>query len=99
MANRPNRMAMVQQDGENPTDLTSPSLPTDGKRRWFFRVKGGFVIISSLAVGILAWVVLSLLAENLRRNPDVVHGLPWLVNQCISHRALMPLAALPALVC
>ena len=68
-------------------------------RRWFFRVKGGFIIISSLSVGLLAWLVLSIIAENLRKNPDVIKGLPGLVNQCIAHRALVPLAALPALAC
>ena len=72
--------------------------PASTIKRWFFRIKGSFIIISSLAVGGLGWMVLALLDYNIHKSPDIFKDLPALVTTLVRFRAAMPLLILPALL-
>ena len=63
----------------------------------FYRLNGVFTILGSLAVAVVGWIILAQLADNIRKNPDVVGQLPSLAQWCIDHRNWLPLTALAPL--
>ncbi|HVP73614.1 MAG TPA: hypothetical protein VMS30_07740 [Phycisphaerales bacterium] len=61
------------------------------------RARGGFLILSALAVGILGWLVLHLLAGSLHKDQDLADQVSAFGRWMIDHRAMLPMAVLPAL--
>jgi hypothetical protein len=76
----------------------TPDHPGHAIRRWTFRLIGLFVIIGSLAIGLIGWLALANLADNIRKNPEVANDLSPLVLGCIDHRGWLPALVVPALV-
>ncbi|MCI0675116.1 MAG: hypothetical protein L0Y42_04995 [Phycisphaerales bacterium] len=64
-----------------------------------YRLNGLFLIVGWLAIATIGWFALAKLADNIRKNPEVVIDLPPLAAICINYRAWLPVAAVPALIC
>ena len=57
------------------------------------RLSGVFVIIGALAVGIIGWIALSILAENIRQHPETQSQMPALAVSLINARTWLPFVA------
>lgn len=81
-------------------DMSSGPDRSGGKAAsaWFHRLNGFFIIVTSIAMGGLGALILSLLAEDLRKSPDLRQEFPSLAAWLIDSRAMWPVAALPPLV-
>jgi|SRR6185503_21204208 len=64
---------------------------------WFLRLNGIFIIITSLAIGALGLLILSLIAEDLRKSADLRADFDPFAAWLVDHRALWPLTAIPPL--
>ena len=53
-------------------------------------------MVSAVAVGALGWLVLNLLAGNLRKEPDHANDIAGFARWMIDHRVIVPLLVLPA---
>ena len=62
------------------------------------RAKGAILLVSALAVAALGWLVLHLLASNLRKEPDHEQDIAPFARWMIDHPWIMPLLALPAVI-
>jgi hypothetical protein len=59
------------------------------------RAKGLLLLAGAIGVGGLGWLVLNILANNLRRTPDHAERVAEFSTWLIGHRGFVPLAALP----
>jgi hypothetical protein len=98
-----------ESDRPKPKAARSQSSIADGQRTsarergrsasgCFIRLNGVFVIIGSLGVGILGWLVLTLMADTVQRNPDQFQDLPGWVSSLLNDRGIFPLLAGPPLI-
>lgn len=74
-------------------------IATDGRakaRRWLGVGSGVYAIGGSIVCGLLAWVVLWLLAPLASDPPYPPEEIPASVRWCVEHRLVMPLLAAPA---
>lgn len=62
------------------------------------KAKGALLLACAICVGGLGWLVLNILANDLRRAPDHAPRIAAFSRWMIEHRAFVPLAMLPAIV-
>ena len=67
--------------------------------RWMFRTKGVIIIVSCIAMVLLGGYVLSKIAEQSQRNPELIKDLPGVVTWLVDHRSLLIIAVIPACIC
>src|SRR5262245_59940589 len=83
----------------NAPQSRSPETAVVPIRRWLFRTKGVFTIVTCAAMVVLGGFVLSKISEESQRNPDLFKSLPPMVRWLADHRAVLFIAVVPALVC
>jgi hypothetical protein len=78
---------------------TKPAAGTATSRivSWFARAGGFFVIITSLGIAVIGSILLSILAENLRKNPEFREDIAPAAPSFLDARGWLPLLMLPAL--
>lgn len=84
---------------DNLTKVGQSRMDVPAVRRWAFRTKGLFIIVTSLATAVLGWYVLAKIGEHAQRNPEVIKDLPPLVTSLMNQRAILPVLVLPAFIC
>lgn len=62
------------------------------------RAKGAALVVSALAIGLVGWLVLSMLADSAVRHPDVIKDLNPQARWMMDHRAWMPVLSSPVIV-
>lgn len=68
-------------------------------RRWLARGSGVAIIIAALLSAFFSWLALHFLAPIAADPPYPAAEIPAFVRGCVEHRGLVPLLALPALLC
>jgi hypothetical protein len=61
------------------------------------RARGWLLVISSLAIGLLGWWVMTMLAASLRENPDHAADVGPYVRWMTGHASIMLVLAMPPL--
>ncbi len=73
--------------------------PASTAKRWLFRFNGLYYIIASVGLGIGAMLMPRLLDVVIKNNLTSRNDLPGMAKWCMDNRGLLPLLALPTLVC
>lgn len=68
-------------------------------KRWLFRLSGLYYVIASVVLGIGAMFMPRMLDVVIKNNLASPSDLPNLAKWCMDNRGLLPLLALPTLVC
>lgn len=68
-------------------------------KRWLFRFNGLYYIIASIVLGIGAMLMPRLLDVVVKNNLASPSDLPNMAKWCMDNRGLLPLLALPTLIC
>ena len=76
------------------TDSAVP-FPPRAASGCLIRTKGLILLVSAVAVGVLGWLVLNLLAGNLRKEPDHANDIAGFARWMIDHRGIVSLLVLP----
>ncbi|MCH8823022.1 MAG: hypothetical protein IH984_05885 [Planctomycetes bacterium] len=73
--------------------------PASTAKRWLFRLSGLYYILASVGLGIGAMLMPRMLDVVIRNDLASPSDLPGLAKWCMDNRSLLPLLALPTLVC
>lgn len=79
--------------------MREPSSAGAGPLRWFYRGSAVTIVIGALLCGFLSWLALHFLAGIAADPPYPADEIPGFVRATVARRGLVPLLALPAVVC